>query len=637
MNEVKVKGRRIRPDPNKSIGKGGEADVYDIGKGLALKLFKPPNHPDIANKPEDQKKARDRIAGHQEMLPEFPKGLPGRVITPIDLAYDRSGKMVVGYTMRYLRGLDTLFRYAEQNFRDQGIGNDVVVRIFLDLYRVVSDLHQVDIGYKDDKAEEENLKIAIGDFNYLNVMVGKEKAYLIDTDSINLPPFYARAFTERFVDPLLCNSTLKRPVLSRPYNQNADWYAFAVMLMECLLFVNPYGGVYRPKDKTKRVLDVSRPLHRITVFNPEVRYPKPATPFGILPDDLLQHFHQVFEQDERGKFPIKLLEGLRFAACPQCGTEHARAVCPECNEVSPARVIETTTIRGTVTATRFFRTRGHILYAAVQNNALFWLYHEDGRFKREKGDVVTPGDMDPRIRFRIQGKSTIFGKSSRLVTFSPSAKPEVTSVDNYGSLPVFDANTDHRYWLEGGDLMRDEWISPVRIGKVLRGQTLFWVGSHFGFGFYRAGKLTIAFTFDAESKSFNDSVKLPPFAGQLLDTTCFFTEKHCWFFTSSSEGGRVINRCYLIRPDGVIEATTEAEANDGSWLGSIRGKCAAGNFLLAATDEGIVRCEADRHAINAVREFPDTEPFVDSASQLFAGKHGLYVVNRKEIYILKIN
>lgn len=38
-----------------------------------------------------------------------------------------------------------------------------------------------------------------------------------------------------------------------------------------------------------------------------------------------------------------------------------------------------------------------------------------------------------------------------------------------------------------------------------------------------------------------------------------------------------------------------------------------------------------------VREFPDTEPFIDSSSHLFAGQDGLYVVDGKEIRVLKIN
>ena len=47
----------------------------------------------------------------------------------------------------------------------------------------------------------------------------------------------------------------------------------------------------------------------------------------------------------------------------------------------------------------------------------------------------------------------------------------------------------------------------------------------------------------------------------------------------------------MIRRDGTIESTTEAEPADGHWLRRIRGNTAAGRFLFVATDEGIVRVE----------------------------------------------
>ena len=48
---VYIKGQKIPIHINKSIGKGGEADVFDIGGGRALKLFKTPNHIDYDGNP----------------------------------------------------------------------------------------------------------------------------------------------------------------------------------------------------------------------------------------------------------------------------------------------------------------------------------------------------------------------------------------------------------------------------------------------------------------------------------------------------------------------------------------------------------------------------------------------------------
>ena len=122
-----------------------------------------------------------------------------------------------------------------------------------------------------------------------------------------------------------------------------------------------------------------------------------------------------------------------------------------------------------------------------------------------------------------------------------------------------------------------------------------------------------------------------------MDSTCVFGHDRCWFFTSTQESGKIINRCYLIRSNGTVEATAEAEAHDGSWLGRIRGNAAAGAFLLSATDDGLKRLEADNGKIVVAQEFPDTEPFIDSDSYLFAGNDGLYaVVDRREVIKLTI-
>ena len=113
--EIYVKGKLIRN--KKFISKGGEAEVFDIGGGLALKIFKPPDHSDYDLSPLEQKAAGIRIAEHQQKLLNFPKNLSGRIIAPQDLATDKSGKEIIGYIMRFLNGAETMLRYGEAGFR----------------------------------------------------------------------------------------------------------------------------------------------------------------------------------------------------------------------------------------------------------------------------------------------------------------------------------------------------------------------------------------------------------------------------------------------------------------------------------------------------------------------------------------
>ncbi len=614
-----INRKKINLKPSQSVGKGGEADVYNIGSGKALKVFKQPDHPDYQNSPAQQQAARDRLQEHQIKLRQFPKNLPDRVVKPEELATDSQGKTVLGYTMALLTGTQVLMKYGDRAFRQSGVPAQTVVKIFQDLHSSVAQIHQAGA--------------VIGDFNDLNILVRGTEAYLIDADSFQYGGFFCQVFTARFADPLLCDAKASKLFLEKPHTSYSDWYAFNVLLMQSLLFVDPYGGVYRPKSSSNRIPHDARPLQRITVFHPEVKYPKPAIPYKVLPDDLLDYFHQVFEKDRRGEFPRSLLDRLYWKQCQHCGTEHARSTCPNCSlavSVLTPTLEVTQVVRGTVTAQSIFATEGVILFATLQSGKLRWIYHEQGEFKREDGSVFLSGQLDPQVQFRIQGKSTLIGKQGQVIAIAPDKEPHRIAAE------TFDANEFCHYWTYSGQLLRQGYLGAEYIGDVLAGQTQFWAGDRFGFGFYRAGNLNVAFVFDAKRQGICDRVKLPPYSGQLLDATCTFSGDRCWFFWASREQSHTINQCAVIRSDGTVEATASSAAGGASWLSTIHGKCAAGNFLFAALDDGIVRVETQNGTIVQTKEFPDTEPFVDSSSQLFPGDRGLYVVNYQQIRLLQI-
>lgn len=80
--DILINGQRVQIHPRQAIAKGGEADIFDLGQGKALKLFKPPNHPDYQGLPSEQQAAIARIAEHQQKLPQFPTQVPKRVVKP---------------------------------------------------------------------------------------------------------------------------------------------------------------------------------------------------------------------------------------------------------------------------------------------------------------------------------------------------------------------------------------------------------------------------------------------------------------------------------------------------------------------------------------------------------------------------
>jgi hypothetical protein len=102
---VYLDDRRIALDPAAAIGQGGEAEVFDIGSGQALKVFKGPQHPDFGASPHEQDAAGRRLALHQSKLPGFPAGVPERVNAPGNRATDRKrGGPKLGYAKRQVAG-----------------------------------------------------------------------------------------------------------------------------------------------------------------------------------------------------------------------------------------------------------------------------------------------------------------------------------------------------------------------------------------------------------------------------------------------------------------------------------------------------------------------------------------------------
>ena len=615
--DIYLNQKRIKVNPKNAIGKGGEADIYDLKNGKVLKLFKTADHPDYQLLPQEQQAAQARIAIHQQKLPAFPTNLPVRVIKPEALATDKQG-MILGYAMPFLQNTVPLLKYSDRNYRQtNGISQQFIIELFRDLHESVLKIHQANV--------------TIGDFNDLNLLVSQNQVHLIDADSFQFGQFPCQVFTARFVDPLLCDRTANQPILTSPHNPESDWYAFTVMLMQSLLYVDPYGGVYKPKSQASQIPHSARPLQRITIFHPDVRYPKPAIPYKVLSDDLLHHFHNCFEKDWRGDFPQNLLSSMRWTKCNQCGIEHLRTICPICRPSPLAPLpVGNKTEKTSCKVLQIFHTEGVILQVALQNNSLNYLYHANHEFKREDNTVLLSGELDANIQFAIFGKSTIVTKQGKALTLTQGQPPQAIAAE------LIRANSFSRYWIDQGQLLRDGKLGNEYIGDILEGQTQFWIGETFGFGFYRAGAISVAFTFDAKRVGIGDRVNIPPIQGELIDANCVFSNDLCWFFTITQEQGNIIYHISVLRPNGELVATLAAPKGDRAWLTNIHGGSAIGNWLFVPTDEGIARVEVNNGQIMITKTFPETEPYVDSGCSLIVGSQGIYVIHSQKILQLQL-
>ena len=337
--KVRVNKREVSLNPKLVIGKGGEADIYRLGNDLALKIFKDRSHPDLSGQPDAQKAAMARLQEQQSKLPQFPSGFLDEVVSPIDLA--THNKSIVGYTMKLIKQAEPIMMYSKRGFRSQGVSELDVLKIFRNLRNSLVKIHQN--------------SVVVGDFNDLNILVKGNKPYFIDVDSWQYRGFLTQVFTAKFLDPLLAQGVSDGFYPNKMFGQESDWYAFATMFFQSLLFVDPYGGVFRPKNKDDRLIESLRPHKRITVFHPDVRYPKPARHFKVLPDDLLHYFEEIFVHKKREVF-LDTYFDLEWKTCSKCGKEYARSACPDCVGTPDQVIKESIIVQGQAKIRSVFNT-----------------------------------------------------------------------------------------------------------------------------------------------------------------------------------------------------------------------------------------------------------------------------------------
>jgi hypothetical protein len=226
---------------------------------------------------------------------------------------------------------------------------------------------------------------------------------------------------------------------------------------------------------------------------------------------------------------------------------------------------------------------------------------------------------------------------------------ETIGVDVIDGEPTFQVNDHYAFYVQGGRLWRRNLSrssasslslagqSAELWGDVLAGQTRIWVGNRLGFGYYRAGNVAVAFTFDPEKRGIRDTVRLPWPNGQIIKSRAAIDDNKIWFFLAFATAGRIIHRAVVFSPDGTVLGSVDAAAGDGSWLGSIAGHRAVGGLLFSPTDTGIVRVECDSGIPSETKKFVDTEPFIHAGASLFVTREGIFAVQSSEITLVSMN
>lgn len=632
--KLTINNRVVDTNSLKLLGTGGEADIYDLGQSMVLKVFKDAKHPDYAGNQNAQIGATERIKVHQQKIIQFPNGLPPQVVMPKDIAYDAK-QMVRGYTMRFIPQASTIWTYSQPGSYVRGTDEVRIIGFLKSMHSIIDLIHAKGV--------------VIGDFNDLNILIDQSmNPWFIDADSYQYGNYFAKTFDERFVDPLLCMTATpsthpqicsdgkSHMMLKKPHEKKSDWYAFTAMVLQTLCAVPPYGGVYRPKQVNNQLPQHLRPMKRISIFNPEVIYPKKARPVELLPDDLGNYFHNVFMKDDRTPMPKLLLDTLRFTLCTNCGTAHARNVCPGCKTFS--RQPLTSVFQGTMNASRILRTNG-VIVSVSHDDTLRYVYHDGVSYKKDDGTEILRAPHNVSRKFYVSKSYTAYTDGSVLSVIRSDGSKQTYPLDSDQGHSVA-LSGDKIVFVSGSMLTTEETILGVtttkKLATVVGGNTDIWTGAERGFGRYRAGEIVRHFIFSPKQKMFYDGVDIPRHAGKLIDSTAYIGSHNIWYFTLSQEVGQRMVRIYVIDMTGKIIAEHVGGADDGTFSGSISGKCVVGNFLLSPSDDGVVRVEVANGGLYVAKTFPDTVRVVDQYTSLLPALGGLIVSSAQEIWHITI-
>jgi hypothetical protein len=599
---VYLRGQPVRLEDKDLLGTGGEAQVFEHA-GQALKVF----HPIPAGLVGRERALQVVLLElKREKLACFPRTLPAGVVAPQELLLDHDGA-VVGYTMPKVAGAEEVRMLANKRFREGVLTDDDVLTLFERLHDQLTALHAAGV--------------VAGDLNDGNVLFRGLEPFLIDADSMQFGPYPCPVGHERTLDPQLYGVDL----LAQPsFTELSDWYAFDVLLFSSLLYVHPYGGVASRYPTLLRRAEASHSLLRDDVI-----LPRAATMPQALTDDLLDRFHQTFDESRRVPFDRKLLD-VTFTVCTGCGLSHARSSCPACSVKVAGVAVPTVTVRGTCRETVIFETTGTILEAVMQGR-LRYLVQEGGMVRREDGSPVLEEQRTLQTTFAIAGHRTWVARGRRIVAVEHGKVVDMTSTGVDASGRSTFAATDAGLLRTEGDwlLHHDE---GRRVGRILDGQTRLWAQGPLAFGAYQAGRLFFGFLLHIGQGGVRDLPRMP-IDGRITDVRLYGDDHHALIAIASEAGGKVTHSLFLYDARGQLLGSLSGAPDDHPALATLGGKAVAGGKVLSASPEGLVLLSAARGRSGAgprlhlTKTFPDSRDFVVGDVELQPGPGGtVYVV-----------
>ncbi len=608
--KIRLNGQTVNLAKEAVLGTGGEAVVIKYSERLAVKLY---------HQPSPARAAKLTAMLNQTL------NLPEAVIYPLAGVQAEHGSELIGFAMPVVPArMQPLVSLFNKSFRAQaGINAGQVTALFLKIHPIVEALHQAGL--------------VIGDFNDLNILFEGSQPVFIDVDSYQFTTYPCPVATEDYLAPELYDADLTVGPGFRPQH---DWYSYAVLLFRALLLVHPYGGTHRQIHQL-----TGRALHRLSVLDPSVIYPKVALNPALLDDDLAQLFWQIFSEGKRGVFPVQTLQDYAggLTECPTCHNWFPvrRKVCPVCQGFKLA--VSLPLPKQGLRIQRLLATDGPLLACRVNGTGWLALAHE--------GDLVVlyrQSKDRPFVRqelFRWQAGSRYRFMDDYLVV-NPADSPNllILKLDKDGVTPftratsgqfegqaVFATTGRHLYRTAGGSLLRGEILYGQLVERplmsVLDQQTWF-QASDSGqteqlCGFERVFHQYRWFGYDRQGRS---ELAIPPVA--LDEALVNYSSLPGLVIRHTRQTGAAQVRLELLGP-----APLAIRRPDTTEIGYGGGLFAQG-IALWPTNNGLLK---EHLEANGQVYLPETASFVTAATRLHNFGTGLLAENETELWQIGLN
>lgn len=258
--DVELEGRGVLTlRPADHLATGGEGSVYKPSSDTIIKLYADP-----------QKMVRDGMTAKIGLLKKIVHPF---VVGPRGLVF--KNQVPIGYWMSFEPG-------------------EPLARVFTSAYRT-----------RENFTDKDDLSLVDGMRTVVTIAHGKG-ATLVDANELNWLVSRKKKLAEpRIIDVDSWAIGHWKPTVIMPsirdwhmagFNDQSDWFSFAVVSFQVFTGVHPYKGSlngYKPNDMEQRMKDNK------SVFTPGVRLNSAVRDFGKIPSPLLAWYESVFQQGDR--------------------------------------------------------------------------------------------------------------------------------------------------------------------------------------------------------------------------------------------------------------------------------------------------------------------------------------------------